>query len=133
MSPDIFNLVEMDTPAGVRAGTAFTVKVKINADPASPVYSTWQFFRDGNGGAATFDIDLFAESIGPGVERKLTTTSHSEPLVSGQDDYDITLSPSFPAGARKGVYELAAVITLMVGGNAVGWSAYAADAIIQVT
>lgn len=133
MSPDIFNVVEMDTPAGVKVGIAFPVKVKINADPTSPVYSTWEFFRDS--GNASFDIQLFAESIGPGAERELTTTPHNEPLIAGQDNYDITLNPNpaFPATARKGVYELATVITLVSGGTPVGWSAFVADVPIQVS
>ena len=131
---ETFNLVEMKSDDNAAVGNPFTVKIKITGDPTSTSGGTWVFARDHGG---KLKIDLFADTIGPGTDRQLLT--HTETLNAGQDTYDITLKddatgnpPTFPAGADKVVYELAAVITVTSGGFPVGLSAFVGDAILQV-
>lgn len=133
-----FKPIEMETPEAVQLESGFTVKVKIEADPSTGfAYQAWTNERDR--GTVSFNIDLFADAMGPGTDLKLIT--HSEPLVANQDSYDITLKdsalntpPTFRAadGAAKLVYELTAVITLKDGANTLnGFAAFVGDALIQ--
>ena len=132
---ETFSLIEMDTPVNATIGTPFTVTIRITEQDGSSQDLIWDFFRD-NGGE--LKIDLYADTIGPGTDLQLLT--HTEALVPGQDAYTIDLkddttlnSPTFPATAVQGVYELAAVITVRFGGVSTPLSAFVGDVILQVS
>jgi hypothetical protein len=133
---ETFTVIEMDSPVNATAGNPFKVTINITGDPGSDLGAVWTFARDHGG---QLQIELFADTIGPGTDLKLLT--HTEPLVAGQDAYGpIDLNddgtgdrPTFPATADKGVYELAAVITVTSGGAPLGLSAFVGDAILQVS
>jgi hypothetical protein len=121
----------MDTPESVALGAILTgTVVTFTGDPTN---AFWVLIRDL--GTVTFQIDLFAETVGPG--RELLLTSQTGALTAGVDNYPVAITgASFNpgAGARQGLYELGVVITFFNGGTLIGGiSAYAGDAVIQVT
>jgi hypothetical protein len=125
-----FTLVDMDSPESILSGATLTVTVRFTGDSTN---GFWTFIRDL--GSVTHKIELFADTIGPGVDVSLNGPSGAVgALVAGQDAYVVPIAVTPPAATLPpGLYELGAVITFLNAGALVGGiSAFVGDAVIQV-
>ena len=123
-----FTLVEMDSPEGIPSAAPFNVEVRFSGNPG---YALWPFVRDLPG--ATYKIDLFAETIGPGPEVSLNGPGGAVgALVAGQDAYTVPIAVAGALAAKR-LYELGCVITFYNGAALVGgFAAYVGDALVLV-